>query len=241
MGGIGNVLFQVAMLLAYSLKHKVEYCLPIENTSPHYPEQKPFIFPNLNYCDTPTNLPLYLEKEFTYNEVPPMDGVKFQGYWQSEKYFSEYREEILKAFDIPYELKEEWVACHIRRGDFLNLQNYHPVVTLEYIYEAIFRMHMLGYNKFMFFSDDIDWCIENIGRPNGCTFEFSEGRTELEDLSLASSCESVIGSNSSFSWWIYYLNRNENKIGIFPKKSDWFGAALPHNVDDLYNKKWVLI
>lgn len=242
-GGLCNCLFMYANVIAHSLKYGLDYCIPLTNNNPHYEGQKPYIFPNVNYCEKPLDLPLYTEKSFEYEEIPFVDNVTFAGYFQTERYFAKYRKEILEAFGFEWKPIPETVAIHRRMGDYKKLNDYHPVVSDEYIIKAIEYFRGLGYNKFMVFSDGIDEMMELLSKPEfeGISIEYSEGRTELEDLTIASCCESCIGSNSTFSWWIYYLNQNPNKIGVFPEKSKWFGKALNHNVTDLYNPNWVLI
>jgi hypothetical protein len=74
-----------------------------------------------------------------------------------------------------------------------------------------------GYH-FIFFSDDIPWCIQTFGHRKDVTF--SAGRKEMEDLQYMSTCEHHVCSASTFSWWGMWLNRNPNKRVIFPKL--WF-------------------
>lgn len=246
-GGLSNNLFIMAATMAHSLKTGIDYCIPLKVENPHYPEQKPYIFPGVKYCDKEIVFDnQYNEPHFHYAEIPKHESLLLNGYFQSEKFFANYREEILKAFDIPYERKEGWISCHIRRGDYLLYPNCHKTVDRGYIQSAINKIKELTGSrgwKVLVVSDDIDWCIDNMTSmfTSSSDVEFSEGRTELEDLALASSCEHSIGSASSFSWWIWWLNRNENKIAVFPKKENWFGVSLPHNVDDLYDDKWILI
>lgn len=243
-GGLANCLFQIAMVLGYSLKHGIDYCIPLVNINPHYKGQKPYIFPGVKYCNEIAKLPMYKEKGFTYEEIPYMDNVCFEsnfkaGGFQSWKYFGEYREEILKAFAIPYEKNEGTISIHIRRGDYVRLKTFHPPVTTEYIFSAIDYFKERGYKKFLVFSDDIDWCYGNISAIDGCEINFSEGRTELEDLALASSCEHNIGSNSTYSLWLHYLNQNPDKIGVFPQK--WFGPSINHDTKDLLLPNSILL
>lgn len=233
----------MAATIAHSLKTGVDYCIPMKVDNPHYEGQKPYIFKGVNYCncETLTFDHQYNEPHFHYSEIPNEVSLLLNGYFQSHRYFEEYRNEILKAFDIPYEFNKGYVAIHWRLGDYLTLSKFHPPVTIEYIHAAIKYFTDWGYENFIVFSDNPQYCMERIVVPEGCSIGFSQGRTELEDLSLASSCAHCVGSNSTFSWWIYYLNQNENKIGVFPQKHKWFGQSLPHNVDDLYNEKWYLI
>ena len=62
---------------------------------------------------------------------------------------------------------------------------------------------------------------------------------EIADLTNASCCESNVGSNSSYGWWIHWLNQNPDKMGVFPKK--WFGDSLPHNTKDLIPENSILL
>jgi len=252
-GGLSNNLFQIAMLVAYSLRHNLPYCIPNEITNPHSKDQKVFYSKFLNYCKKENKFPIYLEKGFNYEEIPYLTNICFQGYWQSGRYFNDYREQILNILNIPYEIKKGWCSIHVRRGDYLKLPTIHPVVSVDYILNAMLEMMWrTGCENFLIFSDDIEWCKQNIHSNVvftrrdkqirlGANIEYSENKNEVEDLSLASSCQYNIGCNSSFSWWIYYLNRSENKGGIFPQKDKWFGSALPHNVDDLYMPQWILV
>lgn len=228
-GGIGNQIFMLSQLLAHSLKYNLDYCVPKKIHNPHYAGQKPYIFPGIHYCETPLDLPLYIEKEFKYNEIPFVDNVCFKGYWQSHLYSQDYREEILKALGLPWEMKRGVVSLHKRLGDYKKFPNHHPVISVQYVEQAILYFNKRGYNKFLVFSDDIDWCYENINKNKfpDCEFEYSEGRTEIEDLVLGSECEHQIGSNSTFSLQQHFLNRNPDKTCVLPK--NWFGAALGHH------------
>ncbi len=218
-GRLGNQLFQKACAIGYAIKHGLEYDL-----------QK--------LTESPTSI-ILAEKSFEYEELPFIEDwrkydIVISGYRQSWKYFDHCKDEVIKALNFPYEKREGWVSLHVRRGDYLAKQNCHPVISMEYIERAISLCFLAGYNKFMVFGDDPDWNHDNINVNTfpECEFEYSEGRSEIEDISLASGCEHSIGSNSSFSLWIYYLNQNPHKTGIFPR--NWFGKDLVHNTKDLY-------
>ena len=80
-------------------------------------------------------------------------------------------------------------------------------------------MALMQFDRYLVFSDDIPWCREHF---RGQQFEFSEGRDEIEDLLLMSSCRGAIISNSSFSWWGAWL-AGHNKV-ICPSR--WFGPGM---------------
>lgn len=241
-GGLGNNLFQIAAVLGYALKHNIDYCIPTKIENPHLQDQRVFYSKNLIYCNIDlTNSYTYKEPFFHYQEIPKInaDVIVLDGYFQSWKYFDEYRNEILKILDIPYEKNKGSISIHYRLGDYRNLQDFHPPVTLGYIHAAINYFKDLGYKKFIVFSDEIDFCFDNIIQPEDCIFKFSMGRNELDDLILMSGCEGQICSNSSYALWGAYLNRNENKRVVMPQK--WFGNALPNDTKDLYFPNSIII
>lgn len=238
-GGIGNQLFQSAMAFSFSKKHHVNYFLPKTVINPHIPNKPAHQFPGFVYSDQHHNLQEYKEKSFRYELLPPMDNVCFNGYWQSAKYFNEHRNELLEALDFPYKKNKDVIAIHIRRGDFLQYPNHHPVVSEAYIGKAMSFFMQRGYYKFKCYSDDLQWCRSNLVE-SGFEIEFSEGQDEVRDLIDGSCCEGQICSNSSFSWWMFYLNQNKNKMAVMPKK--WFGSALgEHDTTDLYLPNSILM
>jgi len=227
--GMGNQLFQTAMIFSHSKKYQINYCVPTKVIAPHIPGKEAYRFAGINYLANPPELQEYKEKSFRYEEIPPVDNVCFNGYWQSWKYFDEYREELLEALGFPYKADDSHVAIHVRRGDYLQYPNHHPTITPEYLAKAIRFMRQRGYYQFKVFSDDLQWCRETLGDSKN--FTYVEGQDEMQDLIDMSCCAHQIGSNSSYSFWGYYLNKKKDKIGIFPKK--WFGPALSHDISDL--------
>lgn len=237
MGGrLGNQLFGIAAAIGVAKSNEMIYT-----------------FPNFNYRDSFVNkLPNfvvesevnYLEKQFNYEPVI-LDKSKVTnlvGYYQSEKYWINYRDEILEYFTFSNEVKNSThlknpfvpfnnVAIHVRRGDYLNLPNHHPVLPISYYEQA---MSYFDNKRFIVFSDDMQWCKENF---KGDKFLFANG-SEVEDLYLMSMCESHIIANSSYSWWGAYLAGSKQ---VFAPKN-WFGSALyGHDTKDLYLPHWKLI
>ncbi len=66
-----------------------------------------------------------------------------------------------------------------------------------------------------------------------------EGLEDYEELWSISFCQNNIMSNSSFSWWGSYLNKNNNKKVFVP--SIWFGPNGEKNYQDIYEKEWIKI
>lgn len=238
-GGTGNQMFQISTTIALALKNNSSYKIPGILHNANIDTKRRTIFTHFPVSSEGDIKFIYNEPSFTYNKIEYKDGICLNGYFQSEKYFSDYRKEILDAFNFQYKKKERCVSIHIRRGDYLLLPNYHPVQSLEYIRTAIQYFFNKQYIDFVVFSDDIEWCKNNINSNHfpKCQFEYSEGKTEIEDMQLMSNCEHNIIANSSFSWWGAWLNQNHNKIVIAPKT--WFGKLVSHNTKDLLPDNWI--
>ncbi|MES2767744.1 MAG: alpha-1,2-fucosyltransferase [Bdellovibrionota bacterium] len=199
---------------------------------------------------------VYKEKTFCYdstvfnNKLP----VYLEGYWQSEKYFKDIRQDLLSEFQPKNSLSEysqgiltkirsskNSVSIHIRRGDYLKPQNQqvHGVCSLEYYQSAIQTLSdEFGQSSYFIFSDDIDWAKSNLNLNGDATFiDENTGNRSFEDILLMSACEHNIIANSSFSWWGAWLNQNANKKVIAPLK--WF-ATQKIESRDIYAQDWTI-
>ena len=191
----------------------------------------------------PYKLSSYKEPFFHYCEIPPMDNLMLDGYWQSKKYFDEFKDEIIDLFDFRVEkILQGWCGVHVRRGDYLQFPEHHPAQSAFYYLEAMNHINKeTGIKSFMIFSDDIEWCQQMFGGISRHEIGYRIGYDEISDLMILSSCAHTIMSNSSYSWWAQYLNPNPDKVVVAPKKDRWFGPQLPHDVKDLYDDKWFLL
>lgn len=236
MGGLANQLFQISHVFSFAKKHSVDYGIPTEVINPHIPGGRAYLFNGIKYYHSLPDLSVYREKHFHYEEIPKMDNVCFEGYFQSWKFFDEYRDELIKAFGFAWRHKKDLCSVHVRRDDYVQQPEYHPPVTKEYLYAAMVEV---AYKQpeiiFRVFSDDIPWCKETFSLPGFDDFkiEYSEGFHEIEELEKMSCCSHQICANSAYSWWAAYLNRNPDKMVVFPRI--WFGPALSgHDTKDLY-------
>jgi len=250
-GGLGNQLFQISAAAALALENNDEVIFDIKNHDLPYQGRKcenylTTIFRNLHFSsDLPIKY-IYREPYFSYNNIEYKSDMCLVGYFQTEKYFEKYADEIRNLFFIDEQTKNiindkyreiltnKTVAVHVRRGDYLKLSKTHPTCTLEYYNEA-----MATFPKdtiFLFFSDDIAWCKENFAQDN---FVFIEKNEDLVDFYLISICNNAIISNSSFSWWGAWLSDKCDKRIIAPK--NWFAGTTTHNTRDLIPLRWETI
>jgi len=94
---------------------------------------------------------------------------------------------------------------------------------------------MFPNHKVLVFSDDINWCKENLNELSD-SLEFSEGKSEVEDLILMANCEHNILANSTFSFAASWFNRNPEKIVVTPKLENMFGGCNLDMIPDNYIK-----
>lgn len=155
------------------------------------------------------------------------DGNLPDIYVQSEKYFAKYKDEIKQLYGAGINPKSvDKVALHIRRGDYLKATQFHvPLWQTDYYKKAV-QLFPEGTLFLVFCKDNQDpivdradrlWCIEFM-KGLDVPFEMHESGSETEDLNLMASCKSLIGANSTFSWWAAYLGNHEK--AVFPKS--WF-------------------
>ena len=220
-GQLGNQCFQAATTIAHALKYGTDYCFPSRSGKR---KQFEFALKHLPINDDFKFDTYYREKEFgVYNEIlPPVGNQLLQGYFQSEKYFKDYRKEVIIAFGLPKYLTQSGiVGIHVRRGDYVRLCTKHPPVSKEYIEKAM-SVFSSSY-KFMFFSDDLIWCEEQFQGDKRCLF-YSEGNP-IKALAKLASCEHIIISNSTFGWWGGWLNENRDKVVVSPHEDNWFALS----------------
>ena len=174
------------------------------------------------------------------------DNTDIVGFLQSYKYFDFIRDILLEEFNnknleilyndiigkVKLRYNKQIVSIHVRRGDYFLYPNIHPVCTKKY-YKTC--MDCFDGCVFLVFSDDIEWCKSNIKANYIEYVQYDENI----DLILMSKCDHNIISNSSFSWWAAWLNKNENKIIKYP--NIWFGKDGPQDTFDLIPNSWNIV
>ncbi|WP_282140957.1 alpha-1,2-fucosyltransferase [Cytobacillus oceanisediminis] len=170
------------------------------------------------------------------------------GYFQSEKYFEKYKEQIAEELrvktpptDKEKKLIEEINSCNavavsMRLGDDYMKSSSLNVCTEDFYYKGM--DHIYNNHKdavFYIFSDSIERAKEqfNFKFP----VRYIEGFSDYESLRLLYSCKHFVISNSSFSWWGSYLAENPNKIVVAPNK--WYKDTKEK--PDIFLENMVLI
>lgn len=235
-GGLGNKLFQIAVTIGTARKLGTDYLIPQFAESIYFAG---------HFKTGKCALPQYKETGFHFTPIEK-DNIELFGYFQSKKYWEHCEQEIKELFKpakdlLPYLSAWDWMreqeicAIHVRKGDYLNLKDYHFNLQMDYYEKAMQRMNEKGINKFAVFSDDIYWCRKNF--PLNCLFI---NQSPAIDFFLMSRCDHFIIANSSYSWWASELCNNPDKIIIAPK--NWFGVKNLHkDTKDLYTSEMEVI
>lgn len=241
-GRWGNIVFALANMFAYAKKHGLKYYVP--DTAMAYNHfrngdiRTPIVLKSTG--EKPINPPQYNEPYKDghpyYHEIPPMDNIELEGYYQSFKYFDWCRDYILETFDFPYMMNEGVISISVRRGDCIGVAAF-PIAPSEYYHNAIEYMQEKGYSGFKVHSDDQEWCRQEFTSANypNAFFEFSEG-DEVDDFISISWCEHNITARSTFSLTAAWFNRNPNKIVLVPQEEKWWKGQNLDLIPDYFTQ-----
>ena len=263
-GGLANMLFQIATMKSLAKDNDSDVSFPnffdninalnldtFHNPKINYAQEYVNIFKNFKInTENNINIKENISVPFCYVDLEYKNNANYDGFFQCEKFFKHNRNLILDLYE-PNDIIKEYIinkyseiikletcAIHVRRGDYLKLQNVHVVQNLEYFNSAIDKIGKV--DKYIVFSDDIEWCKNNF---IGEDFIFISEDKDYIELFLMSMCSHQIISNSSFSWWGAWLNKNENKKVIGPLKwfnenSEWL-KTIKTNVNDIIPENWI--
>lgn len=262
-GGFGNQLFMIFNIIALAIKYNKTYNVSYnENYTTSYYKNKNVVRKSNRYYKTLQNINdkkmnntilnnynKYFEPEYTYTniELLPKINYKIEGYYQSYKYFWDYKDEIKKHIVIDESImndirnkfnkfNKKIISIHIRLGDYLLNADYHPIPSISYYKQALSYYNLVDY-QIILFSDDIELAKKKL-EPLNITYIDANTINENDEYQFYMLCLSDIKicANSSFSLMSCYLSDiykfKEDAEYIFPHK--WFGKTGPkYNINDL--------
>jgi hypothetical protein len=157
------------------------------------------------------------------------ENIFFQGCFQSYLYFDNERDYLFRKMnllDIQKGISEKYnynysnvVSLHFRVGDYLNLQQYHPLLPINYYLQAL--------EKLKKDTDKTDWIILYFYEKNDQEYVNKNIRILMEEnkqmmflpidhniedweqIIVMSLCKHNIIANSTFSWWGAYFGYNQ--------------------------------
>jgi len=276
-GGLGNQMFQYALGRKMSLKNKDIFKLDISAYDVKNPRQYELghfnIIENIATPEEIRKIKLpygffsrlirsfkarvlrVFNVEFKPHILEKKGNMYLDGFWQTEKYFTDIRENLLKDFSLKNGLKESAafvakkiesttnpVSLHVRRGDYAQdayTNAYWGTCDPSYYTRTLaFLKNKIGNFTLFIFSDDIDWVKENMTFDMPTVFVSNQTIADYEEIILMSKCSHHIIANSSFSWWGAWLGQNPQKIVLAPKR---WQIKSPHRVKDIVPNSWIKI
>lgn len=273
-GGLGNQLFQVAFGMQLAKKHGSplmldlgsyasqpahglmldRFCLDAQTVDERTARRIPARYrgsdqnPWANWFQM-NGLKQVRERPFGFNQrylTQSTDDSYLVGYWQSERFFADVREEVLAQFrpnsalSAPSErLREAMaggksIALHVRRGDYVNNATNASIyrnLGLEYYRQAVLDyLHANEDVSLFIFSNDMAWCREHLDFECPTKYvDHTNSRTCHEDLWMMTAASCCVIANSTFSWWGAWLNQRPDKVVYAPDA--WF---RPGTLSDEY-------
>lgn len=190
----------------------------------------------------------YMPTAFSIENIM-LDAEKYIfGVFQNASMVDDIKEDVQRLFSfasfedgrnklLENKLKlENSIGIHVRKGNDYNSRIwYQNTCTLEYYRNAISYIKERVENpQFYVFADNPEWVQENFKEFDYYLVECNPtaGWGSHFDMQLMSSCKHNIISNSTYSWWGAFLNKNEDKIVILPKQ--WFN---PLSCDESTSEK----
>jgi len=215
-GRAGNQLFQVASTIGIARANGMDPLFPAK-----WKYRSQFNLPDEMFGDCPIEA-TYKEPHFHFvaPDIDRRNNTEIVGYFQSERYWLNYNDEILQylmpVLSVPGTV--DAVCIHHRRGDYVGNPNYQQLGINYYLsaYDQIFKG-----KEIRAFSDDHNYIDLHYG-GNTLTAKPSP---EMDDFKNMIACKYHICSNSTFSWWAAYLSGSDSVV----RPSDYFDGPLLRN------------
>lgn len=268
-GGLGNQLFIIFACISFSILHNQNYCFEdSEKTigctfrTTYWKSLFDKLIPYLLSSNSLPPTDITIKENNYFNNLTENKNVLLNDYFQSDKYFKNNYSTIMELLDIENKKKtllnenkfysqkmiDKCISIHFRMGDYIKLQDYHNILTIEYYKKALeYILLKIDFNPiFLYFYE-----VQNEVQVNEiilslkndfpkCIFQkIDESLLDWEQLLLMSCCKHNIIANSTFSWWGAYFNSYTDKIVCYP--SQWFGPKNKYCIDDLFPENWVKI
>ncbi len=148
--------------------------------------------------------------------------LTLEGYFQTERYFADQRETLVRDLSPRYPLSaghealarelagESSVCVHVRRGDYAssasNRAQFGALTPAFYATAAQRLRDEVSRPRFFVFSDDEVWTSRHVLPALGGSAQIAApGASHLDHLALMRRCRHFLLGNSTFSWWAAWL------------------------------------
>lgn len=259
-GGLGNQLFQIFAIIAYSLDNKIPFKFLRVSMAPSVTRRvtywenflKSLYFFTIQDC--PDNMKYVEHNMFHHEPIPIYNGknedICFNGYFQSYKYFDSRKEDIFRLIQVAPQQKkllekcnlgsmENTISMHFRLGDYIELSHTHPIIEYEYYRNALVKI--LSKNspyKFKVFFACEDSDIDDVSNKINILKEFFPSLEFLRISPELSDWEQMLFMSlchhniiANSSFSYFSAYFNSNKDKIVCYPSKWFNGDAERDND----------
>lgn len=186
----------------------------------------------------------FLDYNINYNKSNYLEG-----YFQSEKYFIDIKDDIKSLFaGSQFDELEKYPnleKIRLRNSVCISIKIEHNVGSSLYsVCDINYWKKAIDYiienvEKPLFFicSDNVDYVLANLIDANQFDYIVQDRAFPVHvSLAAMSECKHFIIGNTTFGWWAQYMSENQGKIVVAPSK--WMLVDMPI---DIYQDNWKLI
>lgn len=222
--GIGEQLFQYAVIRALSLRLKTELCYDLSKLDSNQNWLEKFTVPAQPKFDSIQMKILQEPNDKFFPEVLSLeDNVLLDGKFQFEKYFEDQADQIRKELVIKDQLSQDCseldsqirsekipVSIHIPKSSMDSLKNYYEH-CVEFLQSNFSNLTLY------IFSDDVNRCAQIFQFDLPMIF-IDMQENQHEEIYLASLCRHHIISDEIKSFWHAWLDRRVSSLTFAPRK-----------------------
>lgn len=171
------------------------------------------------------------------------------GYFQSEKYFEQVREELIDTFSLNQKVEasgyQHLEQIKKRNSVCISIKVQHnagnpefDVCRAGYYAKAIqYILERVENPLFFVCSDNVDYVLKHLIDADRYDIVLQDQNQPVHiSLAVMAKCRHFIIGNTSFGWWAQYLSRFEDKIVIAPSR--WYNNRGKWQYD-IYQNHWV--
>ena len=172
-------------------------------------------------------------EQFMFQSENNRKQLYLYGFFQDERYFLKYRNEIKRQFMLKqasddykcfaHKVTPHSLSVHIRRGDYTKLG---ICMGIDYYINGYtYIVEHSNVDMIYVFTDDVAWCKSNIdfGFPTVYVKD-AYHLSDAEEMIAMSCCTNHIIANSTYSWWGAWLGCEE---GITIRPANWTITKCP--------------
>lgn len=207
------------------------------------------------------NPKIFAESKMYHPEIFELDNKYITGYFACQQYYDDIMGDLCNLFEFPEHSepaleernlklmdkmeKETSVSVHIRRGDYLDPENFRILgnIATDAYYDSAMKYFLdIDENThFYIFTSDHEYAREHFSDGSRYTIiDWNTGKDSLQDIRLMNHCRGNICANSTFSFWGARLNQRPDRILVRTYKMRNNQPVTPEIMHE-YWKGWVLI